>query len=264
MNISENRYGKSRVRVARIVRDAQHHQFHEMTVGIALEGDFDPSYRDGDNSLVLPTDTMKNTVYALAQDPAVEQPESFAMLLSKHFVSRNAHVSRAIVNVESHVWHRHGAISFVNGGAHRRVAHVEYSRDSVIVEAGVKNYVVLKTTGSAFENFLRDEYTTLPDAKDRILSTSLDARWRYRGDDISWGSSWHAVMKLITDTFAEHESKSVQHTMYAIGEAVLAQCEHIENIRMAMPNKHYLPTKYADVFLPTDEPHGQIEASFTR
>jgi urate oxidase len=115
----------------------------------------------------------------------------------------------------------------------------------------------MKTTGSAFEGFLRDEYTTLPEASDRILATSLDATWRGTAD-------WDKVMKTITDTFAVHDSKSVQHTLYAIGEAVLAQFGEIERIHLAMPNKHYLPTKHADVFIPTDEPHGLIEAVLTR
>lgn len=264
MVIEENHYGKSKVRIARIVRQKDHHEFHEMTVAIALEGDFDSSYRDGDNSLVLPTDTMKNTVYALATDAAVEQPESFGLLLARHFLGRLQHVARVAVEVQAHLWHRNDRFCFTAGPTHRRVAKIVAARDKIAVEAGVAGYLIMKTTGSAFEGFLRDEYTTLPDASDRILATSLDAVWLYKDDDVSWGSSWHGVMKLMTDTFAEHQSKSVQHTLYAIGEAVLDHCEHIENIRLTMPNKHYLPTKHADVFIPTDEPHGLIEAVLAR
>jgi urate oxidase len=264
MKIIENRYGKSRVRVARIVRQKDHHDFHELTIGIQIEGDFDSSYVDGDNTLVLPTDTMKNTVYALATDSAIAQPESFGLLLARHFLDRNAHVTRARIDLAEHIWQRHGRFSFVAGGAHRRIARVDARREQTIIESGVAGLVLLKTTGSAFEGFLKDEYTTLKETSDRILSTSLDALWRYSSDDVSWSTSWHGVMKLIVDTFAEHDSKSVQHTLYAVGEAVLAQCEHIENIRLTMPNKHYLPREQADVFCPTDEPHGQIEAVISR
>jgi len=258
MNIVENRYGKSKVRVARIVRKEGHHEFHEMTVAIALEGDFDSSYREGDNSLVLPTDTMKNTVYALATDPAVEQPESFAMLLARHFLGRLRHVLTVKVETSSHSWHRHGPFSFTAGAPHRRIARIEATRDKAKVESGVAGYLMMKTTGSAFEGFLRDEYTTLPGASDRILATSLDATWVHDG-----GVDWDQVMKLITDTFAGHASKSVQHTLYAIGEAVLERFA-IERIHLTMPNKHYLPTKHVDVFIPTDEPHGLIEAVLSR
>lgn len=256
MNIVENRYGKAKVRVARIVRENDRHDFHEMTVAIALEGDFDSSYRDGDNSLVLPTDTMKNTVYALAQDPAAEQPESFGLLLASHFLGRLRHLRAVKIDIYGHLWSRNGPFSFTAGPPHRRVAKIEATRDGVTVESGVAGYLLMKTTGSAFEGFLRDEYTTLPEAPDRILATSLDATWRGTAE-------WDKVMKTITKTFAAHESKSVQHTLYAIGEAVLEQFD-IERIHLTMPNKHYLPTKHADVFIPTDEPHGLIEAVLTR
>ena len=269
MKIAENRYGKSRVRVARVVRHKDRHEFHEMTVAIQLEGDFDTSYSEGDNSKVLPTDTMKNTVYAFAARPEAEQPESFALLLARHFVSTQPQVDRASIEIQGHPWHRQGRFSFTGGGKQSRIARVSTRRTGEeTVEAGIAGYLLLKTTGSAFEGFVRDPYTTLPETSDRIFSTSLDAAWRYRGDDISWDTSWHAVMKLLTETFAAHESKSVQHTLYAMGEAVLAECEHISRIHLTMPNKHYLPvdlrpfglTNANEVFVPTDEPHGLIEA----
>ena len=272
MKILENHYGKSRVRVARIVREKDRHDFHELTVAIQLYGDFETSYSEGDNRLVVATDTMKNTVYALAGDPAIAQPESFGLLLGRHFLHHYPHVSEVRIGLEEHVWQRHGRFSFTAGGAHRRTAYVTTSRQSNTVEAGVSGFVLLKTTGSAFEGYIQDRFTTLKETSDRIFSTSLDATWRYSGDDVSWGASWHGVMKLITDTFAEHESKSVQHTMYAIGEAVLEHCEHIEKIRLTMPNKHYLPVNLEpfglansnEVFCPADEPHGLIEAVLCR
>lgn len=259
MTIVENRYGKSKVRVARVVRKNDRHEFHEMTVTIAFEGDFDSSYRDGDNSLVLPTDTMKNTVYALAQDPAVEQPENFGLLLASHFLGRLRHLTSVKIDIYGHLWHRNDAFSFTAGPPHRRIARIEASRDRTTIESGVEGYLLMKTTGSAFEGFLRDEYTTLPEASDRILATSLDATWLHDNT-----ADWDKVMKLMTDVFAAHASKSVQHTLYAIGEAVLEQFETIDRIRLTMPNKHYLPTKHADVYMPTDEPHGLIEAVLTR
>jgi urate oxidase len=257
MNIEENRYGKSKVRVARIVRKDSRHDFHEMAVAITLEGDFDSSYRDGDNSLVLPTDTMKNTVYALATDAAVERPESFGKILATHFLGRLKHVQCAKIDVDAHLLSRNGAFSFTGGPPHRRIAKIIATRDRVSVESGVAGFLLMKTTGSAFEGFLRDEYTTLPEASDRILATSLDAIWSGEAD-------WDSVMQTMTDTFAGHASKSVQHTLYAIGEAVLERFPPIERIRLTMPNKHYLPTRHADVFIPTDEPHGLIEAVLTR
>jgi urate oxidase len=277
MKLADNHYGKSRVRVARLVRHKDHHELHEMTVAIALEGDFEASYAEGDNRKVLPTDTMKNTVYALAKDAAVEQPESFALLLGRHFVKENPQVACARVEAAAQTWQRHGRFSFVAGGGQRRVAQVAVTRGGSSVEAGVTGLVLLRTAGSAFDGYVKDRLTTLKETRDRIFCTSLDARWKYAGgdaewDDFSWNASWHGVMKLLTDTFAEHESESVQHTMHAMAEAVLAQCDPIEEIRMSMPNKHYLPVNLEpfgldaanEVFCPTDEPHGLIEAVFHR
>ena len=259
----QNRYGKARVRVARVVRGRDRHELHEMTAGIVLEGDFAAAYRDGDNRAVLPTDTMKNTVYALAQDPAVAHPETFGLLLGRHFVAGPAPVSRARIHIRSRAWRRHDEFSFVGGDSYHRVARIEVTRESETVEAGVTGYDLLKTTGSGFEGFLRDRYTTLKDASDRILATSLSALWRYGVSDVSWDASWHAVMKLLVETFAEHRSKSVQHTLYAMGEAVLAECEQVAEIRLRMPNRHYLPVE-GDVYCPTSEPYGLIEAVLAR
>jgi urate oxidase len=212
MNIVENRYGKSRVRMARIVRSEGRHDFHEMTVAIAVEGDFDSSYREGDNSLVLPTDTMKNTVYALAK-----QPEGFARLLASHFLGHFKHLSHVNIEIQAYPWSRNGPYSFTGGPGHRRIAKLVATRDKL---------------------FLRDEYTTLPE-------TSLDVMW-------SGDANWDDVMKSITGTFAAHDSKSVRHTLYAIGEAVPGSFPAIVRIRLT------------DVFLPTDEPHGLIEAVLSR
>jgi urate oxidase len=268
MRISTHRYGKSRVRVARVVRGKDRHELHEMTVDIQLEGDFKSSFSAGDNSRVLPTDTMKNTVYAFAAGTEASQPERFGLLLARHFVSTQPQVERATVEIECPSWQRHGRFSFVGGGSGRRVARVEATRGAETLDAGVAGFLLLKTAGSAFEGFVKDRYTTLAETSDRILSTALDATWRYRGDDISWDTSWHAVMKLLTETFAAHQSKSVQHTLYAMGEAVLAECEHVSRIRLVMPNRHYIPVDLSpfglansnQVFCPTDEPHGLIEA----
>jgi urate oxidase len=259
MKIDANRYGKARVRVARIVRRADCHEFHEMTVAIALEGDFDSSYIQGDNSLVLPTDTMKNIVYALANDSAVDQPESFARLLATHFLDRLPHVTGVKIDIHAPLWTREGPYAFTAGPAHRRIANIVATRKKVVVESGVAGYLLMKTTGSAFEGFLRDEHTTLPEAPDRILATSLDATWLHDGT-----AAWDLVMKRITAVFMDHASKSVQHTLYAIGEAILQDFAGIERIHLIMPNKHYLPTRHPDVFQPTDEPHGLIEAVLSR
>ena len=142
----------------------------------------------------------------------------------------------------------------------------------MIVEAGVADLVILKSSHSAFAGFPRDEYTTLPETDDRIFATSLTATWQYRDLDVSFDTAWQAVHKALLESFAEHHSASVQHTLHAMGQAVIESVEDVTSIHLVMPNKHHLPVDLArlglenrnEIFVPTDEPHGLIEGTVTR
>lgn len=247
-------------------------------MAIRFEGEYDASYTDGDNSAVLPTDTMKNTVYALAAREPVREPEAFGLALAQHFLERNPRLKRVRVDLTEHQWARiprgereHGH-AFVRKGADSRTAAIQAHRKRTIVGAGLADLTILKSAHSAFAGFPRDEYTTLPETRDRLLATALTASWRYRGPDIDFGSAWRAVRALLLDVFAEHHSESVQHTLYAMGQAVLDNVDDVTAIRLVMPNKHHLPIDLArfglenrnEVFVATDEPHGLIEATLVR
>src|SRR5262245_2319675 len=220
--LAETAYGKSRVRLVKVARHGDRHDLTDLTVAIRFEGDYDRSYTDGDNQDVLPTDTMKNTVYALAAEHAVAEPESFGVRLVDHFLERNPKLRRVRVDVSEHPWGRisvgsreHGQ-AFVRQGAECRTASVRGGRDRTLIGAGVKDLVILKSSGSEFRGFMRDELTTLPDASDRLLATSLTATWHYQASDIDFNLTWRAVRRTMLETFAEHESRSVQHTLYAM------------------------------------------------
>lgn len=263
----------------KVARRGDWHEIHETTVKIAFEGEFTDVHTIGDNSLVLPTDTMKNTVYALAsQEKEVEEIETFARRLANHFLTNNAHVSRVGVEIAEHGWmrmeidaepHRH---CFMKNCDERRTTKVIVSREGATIESGVENLIVLKTTKSGFAGFIKDEYTTLPEATDRIFATSIKANWKYASADDATGETWRGARQAIIETFAAHDSLSVQHTLYAMGEAVLEKFPEIEEIALSMPNIHYLPVDLArlglengnQIFLPTDEPHGLIEARLSR
>jgi urate oxidase len=139
------------------------------------------------------------------------------------------------------------------------------------VGAGISDLIVLKSR-SAFAGFLRDEFTTLADTEDRLLATSLTATWQYRDLGIEFGQAWRAVRQTLLEAFAEHDSKSVQHTLYAMGQAVLGSVDDVKAIRLVMPNKHHLSFDLAriglqnrnEIFVPTDEPYGLIEATLVR
>jgi urate oxidase len=274
----DSAYGKSSVRLVKLSRNGDRHDLIDFTIAIRFEGEYDESYTDGDNSGVLPTDTMKNTVYALAAKATVHEPESFGLALCRHFLDRNGRLHRVRVDVDGHAWRRiqvgsreHGQ-AFVRSGSETRTATIQLDRVRASIGAGFRDLLILKSSRSGFSGFLRDEYTTLPETSDRLLATSLTASWRYGEEDLEYGSAWSAVRATLLESFAEHDSKSVQHTLHAMGEAVLDNVDAVAAIRLVMPNKHHLPIDLPrlgldqrnEVFVATDEPYGLIEATLVR
>jgi urate oxidase len=279
VKIIHDNYGKARVRLMKVAREGERHELQNLTVKIAFEGNFDDVHTTGDNSRVLPTDTMKNTVYTLAhQTREIEEIETFALRLADYFLTNNKQVTRVIIEIAEHDWtriavggepHRH---SFVKGGDEKRTATISATQNDVTVESGIEDLIVLKTTKSGFVGFIKDRYTTLPETTDRIFATSIKAVWRYVNTNAATGDVWHNVRQTIIETFAEHDSLSVQHTLYAMGEAVLGKFPDVAEIAFSLPNIHCLPIDFTRfglendnrIFVPTDEPHGLIEARLSR
>ncbi|MEO5820544.1 MAG: factor-independent urate hydroxylase [Vicinamibacteraceae bacterium] len=276
--LRDTAYGKSRVRLVQLTRRSDRHELSDLTIAIRFEGDYDESYTAGDNSAVLPTDTMKNTVYALAATERVREAESFGLVLARHFLDRNSRLERVRIDITEHAWRRIASgdrdygQAFVRQGPEHRTSTIEADRQSATVDAGVADLVILKSAKSAFAGFPRDEYTTLPETEDRIFATSLSATWRYRDTAVSFDTVWRAAHKTLLESFAEHQSASVQHTLHAMGQAVIDQVEDVTSIHLVMPNKHHLPvdlTRFGlenrnEIFVPTDEPYGLIEGTVTR
>ena len=277
--LAQNNYGKSKVRLVRVARHGDCHDVQDITVNIAFEGDFEAAHLTGDNSKILPTDTMKNTVYALAkQAPDIEEIEAFALRLTDHFLSHNPQTSRVIIEIAERQWtripvggrpHQH---AFTKGSNEQRTTTVKATRDHVTVASGVADLVVLKTTGSGFTGYIKDQFTTLTETTDRIFATAIKAEWRYADKEAATGTTWHSVRQMILETFAQHDSLSVHQTLYAIGEVILENCEDIMEISLSLPNKHCLLVNLApfgmenrnEIFVPTDEPHGLIEAKLKK
>jgi len=278
IHLAENNYGKARVRLLRVAKQEGRHDIRELTIGIRFEGDFEAAHTKGDNRKILPTDTMKNTVYALARQHSLETTEAFGLQLIEHFLTYNPQVSRVIIEASENIWARlpHGgkphAYAFTRAGGERRTALLSATREGTVVRAGIEDLVVLKTTDSAFQDFKMDPYTTLKEDTDRILSTVIRANWLYTDEDAEFGPLWHSARQMLLDTFAEHDSQSLQHTLYAMGEAVLNNFDNISEIHLSLPNKHFHLVDLAplgmdnpgSVFLPTDEPHGLIEATLRK
>lgn len=276
--LTQTSYGKSRIRLVRVTRHGDRHELRDFTVAIAFEGSYDTSYTDGDNSDVLPTDTMKNTVYALAGRDGVGEPETFGLLLGRHFIERNPKLIRVNVDLIDHAWagihlgNREHGRAFVRRGPDTRTARVVTDRNGAAVTAGIADLVIMKTAHSAFEGYPRDEFTTLPETQDRLLATSLTATWTYAGSEVEFASTFLTVRKTLLEAFAEHHSLSVQHTLYAMGQRVLDSIDMVGSIRIEMPNRHHLPIDLSrfglenrnEVFVATEEPHGLITATLSR
>ena len=271
-------YGKSRVRLVQLTRRTDRHELCDLTIAIRFQGDYDESYTVGDNSAVLPTDTMKNTVYALAARDGVSEPEAFGVALAHHFLDRNPVLRQVRVDIQDHFWGRiavggreHGQ-AFSRVGPDSRTARITSTRDRTLIDAGVADLLIMKTGHSAFTGYPRDDLTTLPETRDRILATSLTATWRYTGVPSDFGTHWRAVRSTLLEAFAEHDSRSVQHTLHDIGEAVLRSVDIVESIHLVMPNRHHLPVDVSpfgvenrnEIFVATTEPYGLIEATIAR
>lgn len=262
--LGANRWGKSEVRLSKIHRGDGLDDFSDITVRVLLEGDVDEAYIDGDNSSVLPTDTMKNTVYGLAQDHLTDDLEAFAGALCTHFLGGDQ-VREASVSISERRWSRHSATGFVGGGSERRLVEV-VGGAGASVSAGIEGLVVLKTRGSAFAGFPKDRFTTLPETEERLLATSVTATWTYSDLPDDTTATWLRVRETIVDRFFSDWSASVQHQGYLMAEAVLDAVGEISEISFRLPNQHHLTFDFArfgmpdhgTVFHPVSEPYGDI------
>jgi urate oxidase len=252
------------------------HDLVDLTVDVQLEGAFDAVYTEGDNQSCVATDTMKNTVYALARQDPIAHVESFSLKLAEHFAAKPG-VSRVTISAREHRWERITAggrphpHAFLQPGQEQWTTVVTREGAGSDVVSGLTNLVVLKTTDSGFSGFPRDRYTTLPDTEDRILATSVTASWKYRRGTRDFGARAR-IRQRIVETFADHDSRSVQHTLYAMAEAVLDACDVVSEVTLTLPNRHHLLVDLTpfgldnpnEIFVATDQPYGLIEATVKR
>ena len=276
--LGQNNYGKSGIRLVKLFRHPDRHEIRDLTVAVRFEGDFEAAHAAGDNAEVLPTDTMKNTVYALAADHPLDSIESFALHLSQHFLTENANVARVRIDVSERPWERLEVAgrpqrhAFSGAGEERATTRVERDRSGARIHSGLADLTILKSADSGFAGFRRDRYTTLRETGDRIFATALKAVWQYIPSDLTFALLRRSIRQTLLEAFAEHESASVQHTLHAMGEAVLEQHPETEQIRLSLPNKHHLPVDLTpfglenknEIFVATEEPYGLIEATLTR
>jgi urate oxidase len=275
VQLGANRYGKAEVRVVHVDRAAGRDgpdRVRDWNVSTSLAGDLAAVHLSGDNAHALPTDTQKNTVYALAKKLGGIEPEAFGLELAAHYTGSQEAISRARIAIEEYPWAPlgPGGHSFARSGQYTRTTTVIEDRElGRSVVSGVADLIVLNTTGSQFWGFPRDEYTTLADAYDRMLATTVSASWRFRTPDADWGPAFTAAFAALTDAFTQTPSYSLQQTLYGMGSAVLAAVPELCEVRLALPNKHHFVVDLApfglanedEVYYAADRPYGLIEGT---
>jgi len=279
IELAENRYGKSRVRLMKVTRSPKGNELREWTVQVLLTGDFDSAHYEGDNSKILPTDTMKNTVYSVARNSSATSMEDYAKELADFLLGRNPQVSTVLVAIESTMWKRltidgkPHPTSFMRGSGEVQTTAVSRERSgSTRIHSGFRNLVVMKTSDSGFEGYIKDELTTLKETSDRLFCTAVTADWRYTNTALDFDATRKALREAMLKTFAHHKSKSVQETLYEMGKSALEHIADVDQVDLIMPNKHCLLVDLSrfgqdnpnEIFVPTDEPAGHIEARVRR
>ncbi|MCF6403754.1 urate oxidase [Chitinophaga filiformis] len=278
IKLGENSYGKNAVQLSKIIRHPAYHEFRQITVNVSLKGDFDEAHTTGDNSKILPTDTQKNTVYALAKDYFKSSIEDFAIYLANYFVTTQSQVEAATIEITEHRYHRmqfdgvEHAHAYIGGGSEKQTTRVVKNASDISVQSGITDLLILKTTDSGFEKYIKDKYTTLKETADRILATKCEINWTYGNLPADYTAQFNSIRELLLQTFAGHKSLSVQQTLYAMGKAVLEAYDGIKEIHLQMPNKHHIPFNLEqfdlqnqnEIFIATDEPYGLITATVTR
>ena len=277
--LGANRYGKSRVRLSRIMRTADRHEFQEWTARVLLNGDFEGSFTEADNSRILPTDTMKNTVYSLARESKAATIEDFAIELGEYLLGHNPQVTKTTIEIEEKNWERVAsngkpeATTFKLGGPELQTVCAERDREHEwAITSGIDGLTILKTTKSAFTGYIKDRLTTLKPTTDRIFGTCATIQWDYNSPSQDFAAIRTRIIGALLKEFAKHNSMSVQHTLFDMGKAALVAAPEILRIHLTMPNLHHLLADLTPfdqdnpnhIFVPIDEPHGYIEATVER
>ena len=278
ITLGQNTYGKNSVNLTRIIRHKEYNELKQISVNVSLQGEFELAHTTGDNTRILPTDTMKNTVYALAKERFISSIEEFGIELAKHFLSNNSQVSAVSIEITEHLWSRlsfDGKLhqyAYISNGFEKRTALIIHSKTHTSVTSGIKDLLILKTYNSAFEKYIVDQFTTLKETDDRIMSTQCEVSWIYNSNKIEYTTLYNKIRNSLLKTFADHKSLSVQHTLYAMGERVLQENAEVQNINFKMPNKHHILFNLEqfgiennnEIFIATDEPYGYITGTVSR
>jgi urate oxidase len=256
-------YGKDAVSVYRIAGDS----LFACEVRVIVRGEaFETSYTEGDNSMIVATDSMKNFVHRMGLEYESDTLEDFAALVGNRLLERYDHMEGVHVSVQQVPFER------VRGNVMRRrydhyaVAELDLDRNGVVsARSGWNGLHLIKLAGSSFAGFVRDEYTTLPEAEDRPLFVHMNVGWT--NTDLSRCAPSEDVRDVAVSTFCDIRSASIQELVYQIGVEVLERFSEIATVDFYAENRLWdsaAPGDGATVYTDARPPFGVITLTLER
>jgi len=278
MRLGFSQYGKSAVGLLKVFRQGEVQTVREIEVSVLASGDFERAFLSGDNSTTVPTDTIKNTVYALAKEHLVGSIEEFAFVLADHFLGKYPSFENVTIEIEEKPWARltfagqPHAHSFQRGNGGIRTTLLQAGRSHKDLTSGIHDLEVLKSTGSGFVGFPKCDFTTLPEVTDRILATKVSAQWHFSGWPKNFDEAYDRVVTEFLHAFSTEYSKAVQQTLFRMGTLALEAIPELDRVSLRLPNVHFFAYDLArfgmknegEIFFPAPNPHGDISATVTR
>ena len=275
--INASSHGESRMRMLRVMRRGDRHDPKELTVSFRFEGDFTAAFLEGRVDGLLPGEALKNIVHRTAREMGAAEIETFGLALCDRVLAAHREITRARVELTELTWARLDAGGktqgqvFTTGSPERKTAIVTSNGTKMAVVAGIEDLALMRTAGFAPDPRVAED-DGREDGLQRLLVGTLAARWTYTTPDVTFRPFRQGVRAAIIETFAWHASRSVQHTLYAIADVVLATYQEIAEMTLALHERPYRPADLFragmenpdDLFVAVEEPLGIVEVTVER
>ncbi|HEX5473207.1 MAG TPA: hypothetical protein VFX12_00985 [Vicinamibacterales bacterium] len=276
--ISASSYGGSRVRLLRLFRRGDRDDPRDLAVGVRFEGDFSTAFREGVPEGIIPAETLTRLVQRVAREQPSADLEPLGLALCARILDRHPHVGRVRVEIVERPWTRvqiggkAQGQTFTDSGAERRLATVTSNGTRAAVVAGLEQLVLMRTTGFAPPRRKGAPDEAAADGLQTLLVVTLGARWRYAEGDLPFALYREGARLAILETFARHAARTLQHTLYAIADVLLATYQEIAEVTLTAEERPYRPADLFEeglenpdeVFVARDEPLGVVEVTVTR
>jgi urate oxidase len=278
MTTLSHSYGASQIRLLRVTRRGDRHDLRDLVIAVNVEGDVEEAFTKGDNELLLPADTLRNTVNAIARDESLREIEELGLALAAHFMEHQPQFGRVRIDLSQQPWTRLAVggraqgQAFTAANSERRTASITSNGTQVSVAAGLTDFAIMKTAGAAFEGYLADQFTTVEAEKERVLAVSAEARWTYLHDEVAFGVYYEGIRDLLIEAFVQQLSRSAEHTAHAMASMVLSSYADVGDVTVRLRQRSLPLVELAPfgldnphvLFRPEDAPELTAEVTLSR